>query len=103
MLGNGYKLNLTQLCSISKALLTQKRATDCCQTKTVRDAREQEPCQDSHLNGVYTLKTKEPKSVLDSKNDPTCAEGCVYVKDNVEYCFNETPQYSCRTISCEVP
>ena len=77
----------------------QIKATDCCQTKTVRDARE----QDSHLNGVYTLKTKEPKSVLDSKNDPTCAEGCVYVKDNVEYCFNETPQYSCRTISCEVP
>ena len=97
MLGNGYKLNLTQLCSISKALLTQKRATDCCQTKIVRDAREQEPCQDSHLNGVYTLKTKE-----DSKPDPICVDGCVYVKDNKEYCFKEQAGAS-PTISCEVP
>ena len=93
MLGNGYKLNLTQLCSISKALLTQKRATDCCQTKTVRDARE----QDSHLNGVYTLKTKE-----DSKPDPICVDGCVYVKDDKEYCFKEQAGAS-PTISCEVP
>ena len=75
------------------ALWQPTRATDCCQTKTVRDARE----QDSHLNGVYTLKTKE-----DSKPDPICVDGCVYVKDNKEYCFKEQAGAS-PTISCEVP
>ena len=67
------------------------RAPDCCQTKTVRGAAE----EDSDLNGVYTLKTKE-----DSKPDPMCMDGCVYVKDHNEYCFKEhagiTPAVVCE-------
>ena len=64
---------------------------DCCLTKTVRDASE-----DSKLNGVYILKAKE-----DSKPDPNCMDGCVYLKDNEdeEYCFIEK---SGATVVCEV-
>ena len=67
-------------------------APDCCQTKTVRDA----PGQDSHLNGVYTLKTKK-----DSKPDPVCVDGCVYVKGNQEFCFKEQAGVT-STVVCEV-
>ena len=64
---------------------------DCCLTKTVRDASE-----DSKLNGVYILKAKE-----DSKPDPNCMDGCVYLKDNEdkEYCFIEK---SGASVICEV-
>ena len=64
---------------------------DCCLTKTVRDSPE----EDSKLNGVYTLKTKE-----DSKPDPKCIDGCVYVRDNQEYCFIEKP--GSTQVVCEV-
>ena len=63
---------------------------DCCLTKTVRDAPE----GDSKLNGVYTLKIKE-----DSKPDPKCMDGCVYMRDNEEYCFIE--KLGANTV-CEV-
>ena len=63
---------------------------DCCLTKTVRDATG----EDSKLNGVYTLKANE-----DSKPDPNCIDGCVYMKDNEEYCFIEK---SGATVDCEV-
>ena len=69
----------------------QIKATDCCLTKTVRDAPEED------LNGVFTLKTKE-----DLKPDPICVDGCVYAKDNKEYCFKEQAG-AAPTISCEVP
>ena len=64
---------------------------DCCLIKTVRDASE-----DSKLNGVYILKAKE-----DSKPDPNCMDGCVYLKDNEdeEYCFIEK---SGASVVCEV-
>ena len=45
---------------------------DCCLIKTVRDAIG----EDSKLNGVYILKAKE-----DSKLDPICIDGCVYMRD----------------------
>ena len=61
---------------------------DCCLTKTVIDEKE------SGLNGVYTLKTKE-----DSKRDPKCIDGCVYMRDNEEYCFIEKLG---ATVVCEV-
>ena len=68
------------------------KASDCCQTKTVRDA----PKPDSRVNGVYTLKTE-----LDSKPDPICIDACVYVKDNQEYCFREEAGAT-PTVDCEV-
>ena len=51
---------------------------DCCLTKTVRDA----PAEVSELNGVYTLKGKE-----NSRPDPACMDGCVYLRNDEEYCF----------------
>ena len=63
---------------------------DCCLTKTVRDAPEGDP----KLNGVYTLKRRE-----DFKPDPLCIDGCVYMKDNEEYCFIDKPG---PTAVCEV-
>merc|ERR1712226_586965 len=68
------------------------RAEDCCQTKTVRDAPEEV----SELNGVYTLKTKE-----DTKPDPSCMDGCVYLRDNEEYCFVEKPKEEGATVVFE--
>ena len=63
---------------------------DCCPVKTVRDAHG----EDSKLNGVYILKTKE-----DSKPDPLCIDGCVYMRDSEEYCFIDRPG---PTAVCEV-
>ena len=65
-------------------------ADDCCPIKTVRDATG----EDSELNGVYILKAKE-----DSKPPPICIDGCVYIKDNGEYCFIDKPG---PTAVCEV-
>ena len=70
--------------------LRPTKATECCPTKTVTDASG----EDSHLNGVYILKTME-----DSKPDPKCLDGCVYMKNNLEYCFIEKPG---ATVFCEV-
>ena len=64
---------------------------DCCPMKTVRDVLG----EDSKLNGVYTLKTKEH-----SKRDPKCVDQCVYMRDNEEYCFIDKPGES--TVVCEV-
>ena len=75
---------------LSAAIWQQTRAPDCCPTKTVKDASE----EDSHLNGVYTLKAK-----MDSKPSPECVDGCVYMRDNQEYCFIEKPG---ATAVCEV-
>merc|ERR1719184_667990 len=71
---------------------TNGQQEGCCQTKTVRDA----PAAVSDLNGVYTLKTKE-----DSKPDPNCMDGCVYMRDNEEYCFVSKPPSEGATVVCE--
>ena len=63
---------------------------DCCPIKTVRDAIG----EDSKLNGVYILKTME-----DSKPDPICIDGCVYMRDNEDYCFINKPG---PNVVCEV-
>ena len=63
---------------------------DCCPMKTVRDA----PGEDSKLNGVYILKTKE-----DSKRNDKCLDSCIYTRDNQEYCFIDKPG---PTVVCEV-
>ena len=63
---------------------------DCCPIKTVRDALGEY----SKLNGVYTLKTKQ-----DVKPDPLCIDGCIYMRDNEEYCFIDKPG---STVVCEV-
>ena len=75
---------------LSAAIWQQTLAPDCCPIKTVKDASE----EDSHLNGVYTLKAK-----MDSKPSPECVDGCVYMRDNQEYCFIEKPG---ATAVCEV-
>ena len=75
---------------LSAAIWQQTLAPDCCPIKTVKDASE----EDSHLNGVYTLKAR-----LDSKPSPECVDGCVYMRDNEEYCFIEKPG---ATAVCEV-
>ena len=72
---------------------TRAQADDCCQTKTVRDA----PAAVSELNGVYNLKAKE-----DSKPDPNCMDGCVYLRDNEEYCFVQKSTEEGATVVCEV-
>merc|ERR1711970_1148079 len=64
----------------------------CCQQKTVRDA----PAAVSELNGVYTLKAKE-----NSKPDPNCMDGCVYLRDNEEYCFVQKSTEEGATVVCE--
>merc|ERR1711990_966261 len=64
----------------------------CCQTKTVRDA----PAEVSELNGVYTLKADEG-----SKPDPNCMDGCVYLRDNEEYCFVQKSTEEGATVVCE--
>ena len=63
---------------------------DCCPMKTVRDASG----EDSKLNGVYILKTKE-----DSKRNDKCLDSCIYTRDNQEYCFIDKPG---PTVVCEV-
>ena len=65
-------------------------ADDCCPIKTVKDA----PGEDSKLNGVYFLKAKE-----EIKRDALCSDGCVYTRDNEEYCFIDKPG---PTVVCEV-
>ena len=65
----------------------------CCQQKTVRDA----PAEVSELNGVYTLKADEG-----SKPDPNCMDGCVYLRDNEEYCFVQKSTEEGATVVCEV-
>lgn len=65
----------------------------CCHTKTVRDA----PAEVSELNGVYTLKSDEG-----SKPDPNCMDGCVYLRDNEEYCFVQKSMEEGATVVCEV-
>ena len=67
---------------------------DCCLTKTVRDA----PAEVSELNGVYTLKGKE-----NSRPDPACMDGCVYLRDDEEYCFVAKTVEEGATVDCEVP
>ena len=63
---------------------------ECCPIKTVRDALG----EDSKLNGVYILKTR-----MESKPDAICIDGCVYTRDNEEYCFIDKPG---PTVVCEV-
>merc|ERR1719222_128462 len=60
--------------------------------KTVRDA----PAEVSELNGVYTLKSDEG-----SKPDPNCMDGCVYLRDNEEYCFVQKSTEEGATVVCE--
>ena len=72
---------------------TRAQADDCCQTKTVRDA----PASVSELNGVYTLKADEG-----SKPDPSCMDGCVYLRNNEEYCFVQKSIEEGATVVCEV-
>ena len=62
----------------------------CCSLKKVKNA----PSQD--LNGLYLLKSQ-----IMVPSDPHCADGCIYMKDNDDYCFMNVNDGG-ADIQCEV-
>ena len=67
-------------------------SSSCCAIKNVNNA----PAEASELNGVYTLKEDG------AKREDICIDGCVYVKDNEEYCFIAKSPAESADIVCEV-
>jgi hypothetical protein len=68
-------------------------AEDCCETKTVSGA----PAGMTELDGVYTLLKKEG-----NPREEVCIDGCVYLKDDEEYCFRETSKEGGAEVVCQV-
>ena len=66
-------------------------STPCCAIKTVKNA----PCGKAYLNGEYVLQDSFAYKVNDS-----CADGCVYTKDDEEYCFMNVPPCEASDIAC---
>merc|ERR1712179_292239 len=64
----------------------------CCQTKTVTNA----PAGNENLNGDYVLK-----EAAGDKPHENCADGCVYMKDDEEYCFMNVPMDQAAEIECD--
>merc|ERR1712013_390022 len=64
----------------------------CCETKTVTNA----PAGNENLNGEYVLKES-----ADDKPHENCADGCVYTKDDEEYCFMNVPVDQAAEIACD--
>merc|ERR1712179_761028 len=64
----------------------------CCQTKTVTNA----PAGNENLNGEYVLK-----EAAGDKPHENCADGCVYMKDDEEYCFMNVPIDQAAEIECD--
>merc|ERR1711970_536388 len=64
----------------------------CCQTKTVTNA----PAGNENLNGEYVLK-----EAAGDKPHENCADGCVYMKDDEEYCFMNVPMDQAAEIECD--
>merc|ERR1712179_462287 len=64
----------------------------CCQTKTVTNA----PAGNENLNGEYVLK-----EAAGDKPHENCADGCVYIKDDEEYCFMNVPIDQAAEIECD--
>jgi len=64
----------------------------CCQTKTVTNA----PAGNENLNGEYVLK-----EAAGDKPHENCADGCVYMKDDEEYCFMNVPMDKAAEIECD--
>ena len=75
--------------SVAQALT---ESSGCCPVKNVNNA----PAEVSQLNGVYTLKEDG------AKRDDICIDGCVYVKDNEEYCFVAKTPAEGADVVCEV-
>merc|ERR1712212_353757 len=67
-------------------------SSPCCQTKTVTNA----PAGSQNLNGEYVLK-----EAADDKPHENCADGCVYMKDDEEYCFMNVPMDKAAEIECD--
>merc|ERR1712212_898880 len=67
-------------------------SSPCCQTKTVTNA----PAGSENLNGEYVLK-----EAADDKPHENCADGCVYMKDDEEYCFMNVPMDKAAEIECD--
>merc|ERR1711936_1329189 len=64
----------------------------CCKTKSVTNA----PAGSEDLNGEYVLKSSAP-----SKPEPVCADGCIYMKGNDEYCFKNVPVNEAAEVKCD--
>merc|ERR1712212_556107 len=67
-------------------------SSPCCQTKTVTNA----PAGSENLNGEYVLK-----EAADDKPHENCADGCVYMKDDEEYCFMNVTMDKAAEIECD--
>ena len=67
-------------------------SSGCCTIKMVNKA----PAEASDLNGVYTLAEDG------AKRENICIDGCVYVKDNEEYCFVAKTDAEGADVVCEV-
>merc|ERR1719228_403630 len=65
----------------------------CCQTKSVTNA----PAPNQALNGEYVLKSSS-----DNKPDPNCADGCVYMRGNDEFCFIAVPEAEAAEVKCDL-
>ena len=75
--------------SLAQALAESSR---CCAIQRVTNA----PAELLELNGVYTLKGHG------AKRADICIDGCVYVKDNDEYCFAATTSAEGADVVCQV-
>ena len=72
------------------ASLTAESAKECCETKIVENAPNE------NLNGVFTLKSAGRKRAT------ICMDGCVYVRDGEEFCFIEKPLAESAQVECKV-
>jgi len=66
-------------------------AQQCCDVKNVTDHKT-----DASMNGVYTLKNK-----TDTLPNPMCKDGCIYTKDNEDYCFMNIELAKAPSVGCE--
>ena len=69
-----------------------QKSEKCCQTQIVENI----PFPNEDLNGVYTLKE------IGNKPEEICYDGCIYAKDEDEFCFIEKPIQESADITCEV-
>ena len=85
---------LALLCSASSLALSTP-GDGCCPTLSVADS----PADRADLNGVYRLATGQAGG---PKRADVCMDGCVYVKDEDEFCFVKRSKGDDPNAACEV-
>merc|ERR1711892_1508075 len=74
-----------------QALCQGTTTAPCCNTKTVKDA----PSGQEDLNGEYVL-------TVSSNTHENCADGCIYTRNDEEYCFmNVAADKAAGSITCD--